>query len=205
MNSTPTKAEIDEYARTHGFTDSDYPYAEHINTCGSNDFSSIVPDGWYCVSFANACRNHDRCYITLGSSREACDKNFRDDLRSACWKYIMRPWEQAPYSPTSSDWAIYHASAAVVGPWVTIPPVPAIRPSPLFPVPPIAQPQAADSLRRAYQVAEIYYQAVKASGEAYFSKSQELARRYKALVDDLLAGRTPTAEALPSWLLPLLE
>ena len=80
MNSPPTKAEIDEYARTHGFPDSDYPYAEHINTCGSNDFSSIVPDGWYCVSFANACRNHDRCYITLGSSREACDKNFRDCL-----------------------------------------------------------------------------------------------------------------------------
>ena len=205
MSTPPTKEEIDAYARTHGFPDSDYPYAEHINTCGSNDFSSIVPDGWYCVSFENACRNHDRCYITLGSVREECDERFMKDLQSACWQYIMRPWKQARYEPTPADIAIYHASAALVGPWVVVPPTPALRPNPLLPIPPTAQPQAVESLHRAYRVAEIYYLAVKATGGSYFAKSQELARNYKALVEDFLAGRTPVAEALPSWLLLLLD
>jgi hypothetical protein len=185
------KGEIDEYARANGFPNSDWPYHERENKCGGTDWSEHVPDGWYCVSFEQACRNHDHCYDTLGSNRDECDRRFHEDLIAASWKYIMRPWKQAPYEPTAKDFGIYQATAVLTGrPDIFgVPPVVAIMPNPFVPVPAHLQPWALDSLRRALVVAEIYYLIVKGFGGKYHAKAQERAREYKALVDEFVSAK----------------
>jgi hypothetical protein len=83
--AAPSKAEIDNYARANGFPQSDYPYYENVNECGGEGWSSTaIRDSWGKVSFKEACNNHDRCYMRLGSDLNACDDNFYKDARASC-------------------------------------------------------------------------------------------------------------------------
>ncbi|ECC9296315.1 RHS repeat-associated core domain-containing protein, partial [Salmonella enterica subsp. salamae] len=57
--------------------------------CGDESTDKFVPDGLYGVSFMQACRNHDICYGTSGSSKQSCDTHLGDDIVLACnriWK-----------------------------------------------------------------------------------------------------------------------
>ncbi|HCM1944640.1 TPA: RHS repeat protein, partial [Salmonella enterica subsp. salamae serovar 30:g,m,s:e,n,x] len=57
--------------------------------CGDESTDKFVPDGLYGVSFMQACRNHDICYGTSGSSKQSCDTHPGDDIVLACnriWK-----------------------------------------------------------------------------------------------------------------------
>jgi hypothetical protein len=86
--AAPSKAEIDNYARANGFPNSDYPYYDKVNGCGGEGWSNTaVRDRWGKVSFSDACANHDRCYMRLGSDVNACEDNFYKDLRASCEKY----------------------------------------------------------------------------------------------------------------------
>ncbi|MBJ7900953.1 MAG: hypothetical protein GC158_13790, partial [Cyanobacteria bacterium RI_101] len=92
--AAPNKAEIDNYARANGFPQSDHPYYENVNGCGGEGWSeTAVRDSWGKVSFREACNNHDRCYMRLGSDVNACDDNFYKDLRASCERdsYIRDP------------------------------------------------------------------------------------------------------------------
>lgn len=83
--AAPTKTEIDNHARINGFPRSDYPYYENVNGCGGEGWSdTAVRDNWGKVSFREACNNHDRCYMRLGSSLSACDDAFYNELRASC-------------------------------------------------------------------------------------------------------------------------
>lgn len=85
VQAAPSKAEIDNYAKAHGFPNSDYPYYERTNRCGGEGWSgTAVRDSWGKVSFGDTCDNHDRCYMTLGSDLNACDDNFYKDARASC-------------------------------------------------------------------------------------------------------------------------
>jgi hypothetical protein len=118
------KAEIDNYARANGFPRSDYPYYENVNGCGGEGWSeTAVRDSWGKVSFREACNNHDRCYMTLGSDVNACDDNFYKDLRSSCERdsYIRDPFfnEKIPDPATLSACYLiattYYGSVRAVG------------------------------------------------------------------------------------------
>lgn len=81
----PTKADIDRYAMANGFPNSDYPYYERTNGCGSEGWKGLaVRDTWGQISFVDACNAHDRCFMIPGSNVNACDDNFYGDVRTAC-------------------------------------------------------------------------------------------------------------------------
>ncbi|HMO15584.1 MAG TPA: hypothetical protein PKD64_16560 [Pirellulaceae bacterium] len=46
--------------------------------------SRLIPQEFHGADFRPACRTHDACYDTFGSSRRECDRQFRDDLLRAC-------------------------------------------------------------------------------------------------------------------------
>jgi RHS repeat-associated protein len=52
--------------------------------CGTGSSAASIPDGFFTASFTTACRNHDNCYGTCGSTKEECDNNFKVDLLRAC-------------------------------------------------------------------------------------------------------------------------
>jgi hypothetical protein len=86
----PTNVQIDEWARSNGFSTSAYPYYDAVNGCGSEPPTNLVPDAFYFVPLTEACNNHDRCYMTEGSSQWDCDTALREDIRSACRSAIGR-------------------------------------------------------------------------------------------------------------------
>ncbi len=45
---------------------------------------ALVPQGHHGADFRPACRNHDRCYGTPGTTKASCDRQFLDNLLSAC-------------------------------------------------------------------------------------------------------------------------
>lgn len=92
--AAPSKDAFDNYAKSNGFPRSDYPYYENVNACGGNDWSERgIRDSWGKVSFREACDNHDRCFMTIGSNNNACDDKFYEDLRASCERdsYIRDP------------------------------------------------------------------------------------------------------------------
>jgi len=63
-----------------------------FNGCGPAGQPDFVPDcpsqllGNICFEcFTEACNGHDRCYGTCGASKQACDEQFRDAMRSTCF------------------------------------------------------------------------------------------------------------------------
>jgi hypothetical protein len=49
-----------------------------------------VPDKWGSANFRGVCDEHDRCYYTLGSSRDSCNNAFCDGLVHACKRAYCR-------------------------------------------------------------------------------------------------------------------
>lgn len=191
---TPTKEQIDEYARSQGFPNSDYPYYEKVNSCGSGEYCKWVPDGWYPVSFNNACNNHDRCYMTCGTSQDECDNKFYEDLKAAIKRDLSQNTKNIPlvfspipmktvvggfrgdFKPTPIDFGIYQLSAvAGLAPPVPLP-IGTVLPRKVDAIEPT-------SLVRGLKVAEIYYRVVKGAGGSYHQNSQIQAKKYKELVE----------------------
>ena len=56
--------------------------------CGPDSMTGplrlLVPQGVYGADFRPACRRHDACYDTPGTSKAACDRAYRAEMRSAC-------------------------------------------------------------------------------------------------------------------------
>lgn len=59
----------------------------NVNTnpdwCGS-DGTEFVPSRGFGVDWSGACREHDECYGTPGSSKDLCDYNLQQDMSLAC-------------------------------------------------------------------------------------------------------------------------
>ncbi|QTR48962.1 hypothetical protein [Candidatus Thiothrix anitrata] len=62
--------------------------------CGTGATADLVPDelclvsgfavGRGCAHFYKACKIHDKCYDTLGSTKEFCDKEIHQNLKAEC-------------------------------------------------------------------------------------------------------------------------
>ena len=53
--------------------------------CGSTYSFTLLPDDYRgIISFTSACKAHDQCYATCGSSRMLCDLQLSKDLTAAC-------------------------------------------------------------------------------------------------------------------------
>ena len=63
--------------------------------CGTGWNERWVPDRFGAADFTSACRAHDACYETCGSSKSGCDSRFRGDLQSAC-RRAYSSWWHAP-------------------------------------------------------------------------------------------------------------
>ena len=62
-----------------------------VNGCGDDSgLGRFVPNQPVGVDFRPVCDDHDRCYGTLGQSREHCDNAFRSGLRARCEKELLR-------------------------------------------------------------------------------------------------------------------
>lgn len=79
-----SKEEIDSYMKKNGFPDSDYPYYEKANGCGSKDDPHLIRDNWFGVHFTNDCYRHDNCYMTIGKSQSECDIQLGKDMSYSC-------------------------------------------------------------------------------------------------------------------------
>ena len=192
--TSPTKAQIDDYARRNGFPRSDFPYFQRPDRCGAGRFSDIIPDGWYHIDFGEACNAHDRCYMTPGSDRKQCDQAFFENLKAAVRRDLSQRTARIPvllspfpskvvttgfkgkYKPSPSDLAVFKLSE-VAG---LVPPVP-LPPGTILPrgVDPIEP----TSLMRGLAVAKIYHAVVDREGGKYHREAQAMARKYKALTD----------------------
>jgi hypothetical protein len=170
--TAPSKAEIDAYAKAHGFPNSDYPYWEKANGCGSDPFNGIVPEGYPAadftfftpciptknfnsVSFTSACNNHDHCYGTIGTSKSQCDSQLGSDIVAACNARLKSK------------------------PMIVCAPIPGrfLKGD-------------SGSLARCAGLAATYQAAVSAVGGRYYDNGQAQARNYKALVDAFIASRS---------------
>ena len=66
-----------------------------LGVCGSGKYERMfIPDSWGGADFSDACKKHDRCYDTLGSSKSSCDDEFRANLRQEC-KNTYTSWAHA--------------------------------------------------------------------------------------------------------------
>jgi RHS repeat-associated protein len=63
-------------------------YMDHLGlkTCGSEWNEPIIPDNPFGFSFSDCCQEHDDCYGTCGSNKDACDTNFLECMLAACEK-----------------------------------------------------------------------------------------------------------------------
>jgi RHS repeat-associated protein len=52
--------------------------------CGDAKTDRYIPDAYVGFDFSKPCRNHDICYGTCGSSKDACDSKFYRDMSSVC-------------------------------------------------------------------------------------------------------------------------
>ena len=61
-----------------------------VNGCGDDTgLGHLVPNQPTGVDFRPSCDNHDRCYGTLGQSRQQCDNKFRNALRARCESELL--------------------------------------------------------------------------------------------------------------------
>lgn len=63
------------------FPSSAFPYYEAPNGCSNSPDSNWFNSG---TGFKPACDNHDRCYATVGTSKDTCDDNFKKDMDRIC-------------------------------------------------------------------------------------------------------------------------
>ena len=59
------------------------------NGCGPGDWKGkLIPDDWpgWMPDFTDACNGHDRCFVTCGSKKSACDQALLGDLVAECGK-----------------------------------------------------------------------------------------------------------------------
>ncbi len=63
------------------FPSSAFPYYEAPNGCSNSPDSNWFNSG---TGFKPACDNHDRCYATVGKSKDTCDDNFKNDMDRIC-------------------------------------------------------------------------------------------------------------------------
>jgi hypothetical protein len=63
------------------FPSSAFPYYEAPNGCSNSPDSNWFNSG---TGFKPACDNHDRCYATVGTSKDTCDDNFKNDMDRIC-------------------------------------------------------------------------------------------------------------------------
>lgn len=65
-----------------------FPYAKRPNGCTVFNYRPGEMDTFEArgehFSFKEACDNHDKCYYTLGSLRNECNKAFYEDLSKEC-------------------------------------------------------------------------------------------------------------------------
>lgn len=200
MGFAPNKTQIDAYARSNGFPNSDFPYYEMANECGSGKWCKVVPNGWYPVPFSGICNKHDRCYLTYGTKQSVCDSQFLEDLQAAMRRGLTQKTKDIPnfpginpifpakakvvtgswqgsFRPSATDLAIYQLSGI-------------LPPTPLpigFILPRKADAIEPSSLARGMAIARIYYAAVCAAGGSYHGASQIQAKKYKDLVEAYIA------------------
>ena len=62
------------------------PTCSPPHCCGEPDGCDLVRDSWGGVSFKEACNAHDRCYYTVGSNVDNCNRDFRKGLLDDCKK-----------------------------------------------------------------------------------------------------------------------
>lgn len=61
------------------------PYAQAPDGCSSwSDNPAQVRDSWGSADFGSTCNDHDRCYYTLGSNVDDCNRAFCDGVSRAC-------------------------------------------------------------------------------------------------------------------------
>lgn len=80
--------------------------------CGDAGTDRKIPDSFGTFSFLGACRRHDICYGTCGKSKELCDKNFYDDMKSECDKL---PWYMRSKRNCNFAASAYVTAVAVKG------------------------------------------------------------------------------------------
>lgn len=120
-----------------------------VNGCGDDSgLGRFVPNQPVGVDFRPVCDDHDRCYGTLGQSRERCDNAFRSGLRAKCEKELLR------------------SAGGLLDTVVT----------------------GGQALNRCYDIAKIYYQAVRERGGTAYSKAQDHAREELASTPQSIAG-----------------
>jgi hypothetical protein len=72
------------------FPKAQYPYAQAPDACSGvtdrPDSNGEIKDNWGPVDFRGACNNHDKCFYTIGSNPNTCNKNFLSDLKAACYR-----------------------------------------------------------------------------------------------------------------------
>lgn len=80
--------------------------------------NALIPQEFHGADFRPACKCHDRCYLTPGSSRQACDEHFRDHMLRACecsqapllcrlraqqWYWQVKLLGQIPYAQAQAE------------------------------------------------------------------------------------------------------
>jgi hypothetical protein len=154
-------ADVDGIPYNSDFNKAQYPYAQAPDGCSSwdSDHPEWMPDTWGPVNFSGGCNTHDKCYYTLDSNWQSCNKRFYSDLRAACER-DLRVWVP-PAKPL-----------VLFGPEIT----------PGFYTPP-------DPIRLAscYEIATAYYTGVQAGVVKIkwldtFNKAQDKQRRYEQWV-----------------------
>ena len=75
------------------------PNPAHIpasNGCGGAGLlGALIPEKPWGAIFSDACNKHDICYDTCNSDRSNCDREFKEDLRVACYlKYVPMVWPE---------------------------------------------------------------------------------------------------------------
>lgn len=70
----------------HGrFPKANKEFAQKPDGCSSwSNNPRQVRDSWGPVDFTKACNNHDKCYYTLGSDPDKCNRQFCTALYKAC-------------------------------------------------------------------------------------------------------------------------
>jgi len=63
-----------------------------MGSCGNGRNELWVRDSWGNADFTGACKAHDQCYETCGSSKSACDGDFKSEMRAACKRAYSSPW-----------------------------------------------------------------------------------------------------------------
>ena len=83
------------------------------NGCGDESFKgNLVPNKPFGFNFEPACNGHDLCYGTCGSSKDACDKEFLNNMLDMCSSYKYLP---PLYSKCSALAVIYYEAVHKFG------------------------------------------------------------------------------------------